>query len=69
MTNRVLWSALVWTAAWSGVALACGPPAGERSTAVESAGAEVERFPVPPKRSEALGPGYYPDPLQGDGKS
>jgi len=47
---------------------ACSPPGGERGTAVETEVAEVERFPVPPKRSEPMASAHYPKPLQGDRK-
>lgn len=48
---------------------ACNPPAGDQGTTVEAEVADAERFPVPPKRSEPLGTGYYPNPLKGSEKS
>jgi len=57
---------LLAAAALALVATACGPPAGE-----PSAGSEVEvgRMPTPPKRSEPLAPGYYPNPLRSEQRS
>lgn len=51
------------------LAISCGPPSGERATVVDAEVTDVERFPTPPKRSEPLASGYYPNPLKSDQES
>jgi len=62
------------------VTVACGQPVGDRSTAVdtkaevtettiEAEAAPAAPFPVPPKRPDPFGPGYYPNPLETAGSA